>query len=134
MSAAITILQGRLVAALAGDTELSAMIGAVVDAPPKGGTAPYVAILSHDVLARDGDLAPGWEHRLVLHAWHPDPSRKAVAGIAARVVAVALEAGLSGGGLAVTLARHVRTETRIDPRTGQARAGIHLRFHSEPAE
>jgi len=133
MTHAITSLQGALVAALNGDAALTGLIGtnAVVDAPPKGMTPPYVAIARHDVVSRDADLAPGQEHRMVLQVWHSEANRRALLEIVEHVVAVATTAELSGAELVVTLARHVRTETQIDGKTGRARAAVMLRFLSE---
>lgn len=123
----IAKLQDGLVAALAADTELVALIGedGVFDAPPKGRPAPYVVIDRHDMRQRDGDAALFQEHRVTLHCWAGQPSRKAALAIAERVTAVAL--GLAG----VTHSEHVRTETVIDGGTGLARAGVVLRFFSE---
>lgn len=131
----ILIVQVRLLAAFNDDAELVGLIGtdAVFDAAPKGRQPPYVVIARHDVLARDGDEAPGLEHRLTLNLWHGAPSRRAVLEIAERVVAVAMAAALSGDGLMVTHRAHLRTDTMIDAKTGQARAVVGLRFLSEAA-
>ncbi|KKB82732.1 hypothetical protein VW29_15660 [Devosia limi DSM 17137] len=130
----IVTLQGALLGALNADPDLVTLIGtnAIFDAMPKGHQAPYGVIDRHDLRPRDGDLAPGFEHRLVLHFWHRDASRKAVLAIAERVTTVAVSAALSGGGLAVTHANVVRVETGIDGKTGQAKAVLVLRFLSEP--
>lgn len=134
MTHPIVLLQGRLIAALAADSALTALIGAnaVFDAPPKEKAVPYVAIARHDVLARDGDVAPGHEHRLLLHVWANEASRKAVLAIVDRLVAVALAASLDTAGLKVTHRQHERTDTAIDGDTGHARAAVALRFFSEP--
>ena len=128
---AIVSLQGALVAALNADASLVALIGAgsVFDAPPKGRTGSYIVVARHDALARDGDGTPGHEHRLLLHVWHAEASRKAALAVVERVVAVAVGTALSGGGLVVTHAEHVRTDTAIDD--GRARAAVTLRFYSE---
>lgn len=131
MTHPILALQGPLVAALRADPELAAL-AAVFDAPPKGSLPPYLTIARHDLLPRDGDETPGNEHRLVLHAWASDASRKAVVAIAERVVAVAMDAGLNGE-LVVTLRRHDRTDTAIDAATGRARAAIAMTFYTEPS-
>lgn len=88
----IASLQAALVTALEGDGALTALIGAggVFDAPPRSRPAPYVVIDRHDVRQRDGDLAPGQEHRVLLHCWSDQPSRQAALEIAERVVAVGL--------------------------------------------
>jgi hypothetical protein len=128
----IALLQAALVDALGADVALTALIGAggVFDAPPQNRPAPYVVIDRHDMRQRDGDVTPGQEHRLLLHCWSDQPSRKAALDIAERVVAVVLT-GLVPAGLVVTHGEHMRTETSIDTATGQARAAVMLRFFSE---
>lgn len=131
----IVQLQGALVAALNADAALVELIGVdgIFDAVPKGRSGSYGVIARHDVLARDGDEAPGWEHRVLLHFWHEQASRKAVLALAERAVAVALGAELDSAGLAVTFRGHMRTDTVIDAKTGRARAAVALRFFSEAA-
>jgi len=133
MSHPILSLQAALVAALAADSGLTALTGedAVFDAPPKGRRPPYVTVARHDMLPRDGDLAPGHDHRLLLHVWAADASRKAVLEMVDRVVAVALGAALDGA-LRVTHRQHERTDTAIDRQTGFARAAVSLKFFTEP--
>jgi hypothetical protein len=135
MTHPIVLLQSALVAALRADAALTGLIGpaAIFDAPPRGRPAPHVVIARHDLSPRDGDLAPGNEHRLILHLWHPDTSRKAVLAIAERVLAVLLEGALVPPGLLVTHRMHERTDTAIDLDTGAARAALTLRFFTEPA-
>lgn len=127
----IALLQTALVAALDADGDLAALIGAggVFDAPPRSRPAPYVVIDRHDIRQRDGDGTPGQEHRVLLHCWSDQPSRKAALDIAERVVAAGLAP--TSAGLVVTHAEHMRTETVIDNATGQARAAVLLRFLSE---
>lgn len=134
MTHPILQLQAALVAALAADSELTALIGAeaIFDAPPKGRRPPYVTVARHDVLPRDGDLAPGHDHRVLVHAWSAEASRKAVLAIADRVLAVAMSASLDDE-LVVTHRQHDRTDTAIDRETGFARAAIALRFFTEAA-
>lgn len=129
----IVALQGALVSALGSDAELVAIIGAngVFDAPPRGRAAPYVVIARHDVIQRDGDVAPGQEHRILVHCWGDRPSRRRALAIAERVVAVGLAVVVAG--LVVSHAEHVRTDTLIDRDTGLARAAVTLRFLSEAA-
>ena len=126
MTHPILALQATLVAALRG-ASLN-----VFDAPPAGTLPPYVTIARHDVLAHDGDDTPGFEHRLLLHAWVADPSRKAVVALTEAVVTATLAANLSSDALLVTLRRHDRTDTAIDATTGRARAAIAMTFSSEP--
>ena len=130
MTHPILALQAALVAALRADAALAELVdGRVFDAPPKGAVAPYVAVARHDCEPRDGDLAPGSEHRVVLHCWADRPSRAAALALAARVLSVA--EALAPEGLAVTHWRHERTETAVVLDTGQARAAVALRFFSE---
>ncbi len=127
----ISLLQGALVTALKSDATLVAIAGAegVFDAAPNGRPAPYVVIARHDVIQRDGDATPGQEHRLLLHCWGDQPSRKRALDMAERVAAVAM--GFAAAGITVTHREHVRTETVIDKDTGLARAAVGLRFLSE---
>ena len=104
---------------------------AVFDAPPAGQAPPYVTIARHDVLPRDGDTTPGNEHRLLLHVWTDDASRKSAISLVETVVDVALGAALDGG-LRVTLRRQDRTDTAIDAVTGRARAAVSMTFYTEP--
>jgi hypothetical protein len=128
----IVAMQQSLLAALAADAGLVLLVGgAIFDAPPRGAVPPYLAIARHDIAPRDGDAAPGHEHRLVIHAWSGEPSRRAVLAMIERVLAVALAADLSAGGLLVTHRQHERTETAIDAETGFARAAVTLRLFSE---
>jgi hypothetical protein len=123
----IVALQAALVAALRETPELK-----VFDAPPVGQAPPYVTIARHDVRPRDGDEAPGHEHRLVLHAWAVEASRKAALELADAVIVAALEGELAPTGLTITLRRHDRTETAVEGKTGRARAAIALTFYTEP--
>lgn len=125
MSHPIVALQAMLVAALRAETL------AVFDSPPSGATPPYLAIARHDLVSRDGDDAPGHEHRVAIHCWADTPSRKAALDLAEQVLAVGL--GPLSGALVVTHARHERTETAVDGETGLARAAVVLRFFTEPA-
>lgn len=133
MSALIDI-QNALVSAWAADAPLTLLIGegTVFDAPPRGQKPPYVTILRHDVVPRDGDGAPGCEHRLTIHCWSPQPARARAIEIADCVERVAVRGGLTVAGHVVTHRRHVRTETAIDLSTGRARAAVELRIFSEP--
>lgn len=130
MTHPIIELQAALVAALKADTGL-ADVG-VFDAPPQGAAPSYVAIARHDLLPRDADLAPGHEHRVTLHVWAGQPSRRAALAIAERVVAVA--EGLSPAAIRVTLSQHERTDTAIDADTGQARAAVAFAFSPNPID
>lgn len=129
MTHPIVELQAMLVTALRADSGLADV--PVFDAPPSGRAPPYLAIVRHDLVPRDGDDAPGWEHRVLIHAWAKEASRKAVLVIAERVLVVGL-GGLSGG-LVVTHTVHERTDTAIDGETGLARAAVAMRFFTEPA-
>jgi hypothetical protein len=125
MTHPIVQLQAALVTGLRAELEPP-----VFDAPPRDTAPPYVAIVRHDVLPRDGDAAPGHEHRLLLHVWAAEASRKAALTIAEEVVEIAL--AVASGDLAVTLRRHDRTDTAIEGTTGRARAAIALTYFTEP--
>lgn len=133
---ALDAVQGALVAAWTEDAPLKLLLGAgrIFDAPPRGMQPPYVAILRHDAVPRDGDEAPGIEHRLTIHCWSPQPSRSAALAISHRIERVAVAGELAPLGHVVTHCRHVRTETAIDLGTGRARAAVELRVFSEPVE
>jgi len=128
MTHPIVALQSALVAALKADSGLAGV--GVFDAPARGAVAPYLVVARHDLLPRDGDAAPGFEHRVAVHCWAADPSRKAALALSERVVAVGEE--LTATGVRVTHRVHERTDTAIDLETGQARAAVALRFFSEP--
>jgi len=128
MTHPIVALQAALVAALKADAGLAGV--GVFDAPAKGAAAPYLVIARHDLLPRDGDEAPGYEHRVMVHCWAANPSRKAALVLAERVVAVG--EALTASGVQVTHRLHERTDTAIDLETGQARAAVALRFFTEP--
>lgn len=125
MTHPIVLLQSALVAALRAELEPP-----VFDAPPRETAPPYVAIARHDVLPRDGDATPGHEHRLLLHVWAAEASRKSVLAIAQEVVEIALD--LASDDITITLTRHDRTDTSIDQSTGRARAAVALTFFTEP--
>lgn len=127
MTHPIALLQEALVAAWRAEDTLGVP---VFDAPPKGQAGGYVAIARHDIRARDGDLTPGYEHRLLLHVWHEQPSRNAVLEIAETLVSTALAAECET--LAVTFRQHAGTDTAIDTKSGRARATVTLRFFTEP--
>jgi hypothetical protein len=125
MTHPLVVLQAGLVAAWRGAGL------AVFDAPPAGQAPPYMTIARHDVLPRDGDTTPGYEHRLLLLVWADGASRKAAISLAGTAVDVALGAALDGG-LRVTLRRQDRTDTAIDAVTGRARAAVSMTFYTEP--
>lgn len=127
-------VQAALMTAWGADAPLALLLGegAIFDAPPRGAKPPYVAILRHDVVPRDGDAAPGFEHRLTIHCWSPHPSRTRAMEIADRIERVAVMGALSPTGHVVTHRRHVRTQTAVDLSTGRARAAVELRLLSEP--
>ena len=92
-----------------------------------------IVIARHDLVPRDADAAPGNDHRVLLHLWHPEPSRKAVLAIADAAAAVLLDGPLTPAGLAVTFRNLDRTDSAIDLATGAARAAMTLRFFTEPS-
>ncbi len=135
MSALLDV-QTALLTAWGADAPLALLIGeaAIFDAPPKGVTPPYVTILRHDAVPRDGDETPGLEHRLTIHCWTPNPSRREALEIADRIERVTLMGSLAPAANAVTHRRHLRTDTVVDLATGRARAAVQLRLYSEPKD
>lgn len=133
---ALNDIQAALVSAWKADPQLALLIGpdAVFDSPPRDKTPPYVTILRHDAAPRDGDETPGLVHRLVIHCWADQPSRRSALEIAHWIERIASAGPLTLTDTVVTLRRHVRTETVVDFATDRARAAVHLRFHSEPSE
>ncbi|WP_127145656.1 DUF3168 domain-containing protein [Pelagibacterium montanilacus] len=129
-------IQTALVTAWRADAPLALLVGegAIFDAPPKGAKPPYVTILRHDTAPRDGDETPGLEHRLTVHCWSAEPSRRAALEIAYRIEQIATAGALAPAHTRLTLRRHVRTDTTIDLATGRARAAVQLRLFSEPSE
>ncbi|WP_196259217.1 DUF3168 domain-containing protein [Pelagibacterium limicola] len=129
-------IQTALVSAWSADAALTLLVGAgaVFDAPPKGRQPPYVTILSHDAAPRDGDETPGHEHRMTVHCWSPQPSRRAALEIADRVERVAVAGVIAPDHHVLTVRRQVRTETTIDLSSGRARAAVTFRFLSEPKD
>ncbi len=134
MSHPIIELQTSFIEKLNADPSLVALVGTdgVFDSPPKRKSGPYVVVLRHDVLTHDFDLAPGFEHRVQLRAWVPEPSRKSVLEIADRVVSILLAGDLSTPLLRVVSLRHQRTDTAIDLKSGRAIATMGFRVLSEP--
>ncbi len=134
MAHAIIELQTKLILALKNDAQLVSYLGsdAIFDAPPERKKAPFVAIIRHDIISKDGDETPTNEHRILLHARHNHVSRKSVLEIVDRVLYVALNQDLSSANLHVTYASHIKTETMIDNKSSTALATISLRILSEP--
>ncbi len=134
MAHAIIELQTKLVAALKADMQLISLLGndAIFDAPPKNNKAPFVAIIRHDVITKDGDEAPTNEHQLLLHCRHNNVSRKAVLEIAQRVIITILGGDFSSANQHVTYANHIKTQTMIDNKSSTALAAISFKFLSEP--
>ncbi|MCF6344638.1 MAG: DUF3168 domain-containing protein [Devosiaceae bacterium] len=134
MAHAIIELQTKLILALKNDAQLVSHLGsdAIFDAPPERKQAPFVAIIRHDIISKDGDETPTNEHRILLHARHNHVSRKSVLEIVDRVLDVALNQDISSANLHVTYVNHIKTETMIDNKSSTALATISLRILSEP--
>ena len=128
MTHPILALQAGLVAALRASPALAGV--PIADAPPRGSPPPWLAIARHDLLPRDGDLAPGFEHRISLEAWVASPSRKAALELIEAATEVALGLGTAGG-LRLTHGFVDRTDSAVDAELGVARAVLGLRLFSE---
>jgi len=135
MSHPIVDLQASILVLLNADAPLISLIGSdgVFDMAPKGKSGPYIAIVRHDLLARDADEAPGFDHRIQFRVWNPSPNRSGVLAPAQRVVAVLTGQDLSTPTLIVTNVAHLRTDSAIDVKSGRANATINFRIFSEPA-
>ncbi|MCF6302078.1 MAG: DUF3168 domain-containing protein [Devosiaceae bacterium] len=135
MSHPIADLQTSILTLLNADGSLISLIGGdgVFDMAPKGKSGTYIAILRHDLLARDADVAPGYDHRIQFRVWNPSPNRSGVLAPAQRVVAVLTDQDLSTPTLIVTNVAHLRTDSAIDVKSGRANATINFRIFSEPA-
>ncbi len=135
MTHPIVDLQTSILTLLNADASLVGFIGAngVFDMAPKGKSGPYIAILRHDLLARNADDAPGFDHRIQFRVWNPSPNRSGVLAPADRVVAVLTGQDLSTPTLIVTNVAHLRTDSAIDVKSGRANATINFRIFSEPA-
>ena len=108
---------------------LTCWVIAARDAAIQEGSAAQMEAMIGAFLA--SALAERNEHRLLLHVWTDDASRKSAISLVETVVDVALGAALDGG-LRVTLRRQDRTDTAIDAVTGRARAAVSMTFYTEP--
>ena len=135
MTHPIIDLQTQILAKLNADAALVSLVGAdaIFDMPPKGKKGIFLTILRHDIIIRDADLAPGYDHRLQVRIWGEGPNRSSVLAPAERVVSVLKQTNISSPILSVTHVNHVRTDTQIDLKTGRATATIFFRILSEPA-
>lgn len=129
-----SILQTALVSAWNADPVVVAALGggSILELPRRDTVAPYVVIASHHVLARDTDLSPGWEHRMRVRVWGGGPNRAEVLTLADALVTATGLVTLSGPELWLTLVRHMRTDSDIEPKSGRARASIEWRLFTEP--
>ena len=118
-------LQAAIFAALAGDDQLTAILGTdtrttpprakVYDTIPSGTPAPYVVIGDETAIDAGASLKDGQEHTLTLHVWTEDQSSRSCKAIQARVRAVLHEARLTLSAGRCTLVRQDYKDTSRDP-------------------
>ncbi len=134
MTHPIIDLQISIVSKHSAEADLIALIGAnaIFDMPPKGKSSPFIVVLRHNLIVHDFDNAPGNDHRIQMKIWVPEPNRSSVLAIADRVTSVLVSQDLSTPTLLITNARHQRTDTAIDLKSGRANAMLVFRILSEP--
>lgn len=116
MAGSANALQAAIHARLAGDSALTAMIGAksVFDRRMAGKPMPYVVLAE----IATSDFAPGLEEHVVkIEAWSDAEGRKVVQEIAARVAALLDGATLTLAGFSLVNLAHRSTRSRREPKT-----------------
>jgi hypothetical protein len=89
-------LQKAMVAALAGDADLGALVGdRIYDAAPRNAVFPYVSIGQANVADWSTGTEAGAEHTLVLHTWSRVAGKKESYAIGAAVESVLHDASLA---------------------------------------
>ncbi len=89
-------LQSALVAALAADSGVGALVGdRIYDAPPRNATFPYLTFGDARILDWSTATEAGAEHRLILDVWSRERGRRQCYEIVRAVNAVLDEAALS---------------------------------------
>ncbi|MGH6922552.1 MAG: DUF3168 domain-containing protein [Propylenella sp.] len=116
MSEAARALQEAVFSTLAGDAELTTLLGGakVYDGAPRNAEAPYVHL--GEANARDWSTATeaGTEVTFAVVAWSREPGRSEALSIAARVEALLHDAALPVDGFRLVNLRHIATETARD--------------------
>lgn len=133
MSSPVLALRRAILAALAGDAPLAAMLGGahVFDEAPPAAPTPRIAF--SDVQSRDWSAqnARGAEQMLVLSVWSTARGTREALDIADRVVALLDEAPLTLTGHRLIDLRFVALATRREQNGRYARADIRFRATTE---
>ena len=135
-TAPLLALRGAIVAHLAGDAALAALMGGrvrLLDEPPRG-SAPVYAVFG-DGEARDDavDGARRHRHALALVVFARPGSIRTALEAAERIAVLLDDAPLSLDGHALILLRVEAMAARRDERTGEARATLTLAAVTEAA-
>lgn len=114
MSSASLALQKSVVAALAGNTALLALLGgpSIHDGAPQGTPHPYVTVGQTRVIDWSTGTEPGDEHLLTLHAWSKQPGKSQVHAILSAIRTALHEAALVLDGHRLISLRHQFSEAR----------------------
>jgi hypothetical protein len=134
MNGAILALRRAVQARLAGDAELTALLGGprLFDEPPRAQAGPY--IIHGEVDARDWSTGSdaGCEQTFQLVVWAGKAGETATAlAIAARVGALLHEAELTLAGHRLVNLRQTTAQTRRDGKTGLSRLTLAFRAVTE---
>lgn len=130
---AISALQAVIISACAQHAGLITLIGenSVSDAPLKGKSLPYVAIVNHRLTKRPADGFGGQEHAVSLSAWVKGADRAKAAQIAHSLIDALSVSDLSHPDLTIISSDHLRTDVNYETRSGRTRARVDLRFFTQ---
>jgi len=130
MNSAMQELQSVLVSALLADATLTNLIGAdrVFDAPTKRTRPPYIVVARHDASRMDIQGSILSTHLIDWHVWLSQPHRCDGFAIADQLCKVVLNPPQIGGDRAITMARHLRTESSIGKGNGWTRILVRTEF------
>jgi len=127
-------LQTAVVARLAGDSEIIAIIGAgrIFDRQITRVEPPYLVLGEMTVADFSTGDGAGSEHRFEIEAWTKQNGRKQVAALADAVRAALHDADLALTNAALINLRHERTLSRRAPKSGLHVARLRFRAVTEP--
>lgn len=127
-------LQQAVVAALAGDAGLAALVAdRIHDSPPRASAFPYVAV--GEIVAADwsGGSDEGAELRLLLHLWSRGGGKAETLAIAAAIEPLLHDQALGLSGHRLVNLRHQRTTIGQDPDGRTWHGTMRFRAVTEPA-
>lgn len=116
MSSAAFALQQAIFARLAADGQVTTALGGarIYDDVPVRSEFPYVTFGQSVERDWSGDIAPGHEHMVTLHAWSRGKGRKEADVILVAVQGALHDAALTLSGHRLVNLRHEFSETRRD--------------------